>query len=527
MARIHRQAARRAGVALVGFIALAAGVVGGAAQAETPCTYYAAPVEADGGRVPEGEPFAARFNVGTPDKPIAVADFWDRKLVKPGTVLCLKDGEYRGERSMIRPPPNQFAGESEARVEIRALNDGRVFLDGEFRRRPIKLAGQHYWTLAGLNAYNSAGAVVGVSGHKQTEKKDQRPTHHVILQRIVGWRDYIPYGSTADYDAIGGINSHVFDLADVSDLLVEDCAGFGWGRKIFQNYRSKRVTFRRVWARWDGRPPYVRGNKFAFSCSYKGYDAVCENLIATVGGTRDPAAHSESYAPGIHLIATDGNAEEGTRWLEPPDRDRYSIGLRIYGSLAYAPPSAFYSKVTGIRIGGATYPSKGLKGVLIEDSVAVVAKSEKVAAGLLSCDDDPEKYPNGCSWQRGDDRARSPLMLRHLTLVGVGERPAIIHQDWRQEDVRMLRWGEPVDIYRSSGRGASLCHRYIDGRETSAPLWPWPMQERIRVATQRSLWPTADVMGEITELFGAPPAECTASEGAPPAGAAPKEPKGA
>jgi hypothetical protein len=36
------------------------------------------------------------------------------------------------------------------------------------------------------------------------------------------------------------------------------------------------------------------------------------------------------------------------------------------------------------------------------------------------------------------------------------------------------------------------------------------MQDRIEEATQRSNWPTADVMSSIAELFGKPPAECRA-----------------
>ena len=105
------------------------------------------------------------------------------------------------------------------------------------------------------------------------------------------------------------------------------------------------------------------------------------------------------------------------------------------------------------------------------------------------------------------------MLLRRLTLASApANKPAAkIHRDWRKEDVKLVAWGKhPPDIYRARDGGASLCHRYIDGRETSLPLWPWPMQDRIRIATERSKWPTADVMGEITELFGPPPAECTA-----------------
>jgi hypothetical protein len=495
---------RTTAIVLVLFVGLAS-----VAQAEVPCTYYAAPVEAEGGKVPAGEPFGERFAVGTPDKPIPVTDFWTRKLVKPGTVLCLKDGEYRGAKSMIRPPRNQFAGRSGARVEIRAVHDGRVWIDGEFRHSPLNLIGQSYWTVQGLNLFNARGPVVGIAGQGQKGDKDQQPTHHVVLRRLVAWRDFLPYGSEEDYAEIGGANIHIFSLADVSDVVVEDCAGFGWARKIFQNYRSRRVVFRRNWARWDGRSPYKGGNKFAFSCSYMGYDAICENLIATVGGSRDRAAQSADYAPGVHLIATDGVAA-GMRWVEPSDRDPFDIELGIYGSLAYSSPSAVFERVTGFLIGGNVYPSKGLKGVLIADSVAATGTSGKSAAILRNCDDDLSKHPDGCSWESKADRAEAPLRLEHVTLIAAREPRTRIRKDWRLEDVKERSWDGRGDIYRSPSGGASLCHRYVEGRETKLPLWPWPMQERIRVASERSSWPTADVMGEITELFGEPPAECAA-----------------
>ena len=80
----------------------------------------------------------------------------------------------------------------------------------------------------------------------------------------------------------------------------------------------------------------------------------------------------------------------------------------------------------------------------------------------------------------------------------------------------MLSWGQNVDIYRANnGVGAALCRRYVDGRETPLPLWPWPMQERIRVATSRSNWRTADVMAELEAMFGPPPKACTASRATP------------
>ena len=477
------------------------------ASAQLPCAYYAAPLESEGGRVPSGAPYGRRGAVGTPDAPIAVSDFWKRDLAVPGAVLCLQDGLYRGKHSML-VPSGAVDGAPAARIEVRAVNDGEVWIDGEFQRATLRVTNS-YWSMSGLNAYNSVGPPVGVRGKQQQDDVDRAPLRHVTLRRIVAWRDFLPYGTVEDYEAIGGHNIHIFDISQADDVLVEDCAGFGWARKIFQNYTSKRVTFRRNWARWDGRNPYRRGNKFSFSCSYKGYDALCENLIATVGGSRDRASAPESYDPSLHLIATDGAGWATDRWLEPPGRDVHALGLRIRSSLAYTPPESEFQRAAGFHIGGTGYPNKGQKGVHIENSVAVVRGQKGYAFALQDCKDDEKKHPDGCSWNQKADRNAAPLIVEQVTGVSPRKRRVRIGSDWRQNKVVTRAPGEPIDIYLGTDGGGALCYRSVDGRDTSEPLWPWPMQERIARATERSNWETADVMGQISRLFGPPPPECT------------------
>ena len=442
--------------------ALAAAVLASPAAAQAPCTSYAAPFHAEGGRAPAGEPYATRRGLGTVDAPITVYDFWKRKLAKPGAVLCLKDGLYRGKLSMVHASRGGAAGQPGMPIEIRAQNDGGVWIDGEFQNRPLRIQSS-YWIVSGINFFNAVGPAVGLKGQKQHGERDQEPIHHITLRRLVAWRDFIPYGTREDYDRLGGHNVHIFSIADVTDVVIEDCAGFGWARKIFENYRSQRVTFRRNWARWDGRHPYTRNNKFAFSCAYKGYDGLCENLIATVGGSSDPAAHPASYAPSLHLIATDGVVYPSARWLNPSSRDRFSFGLRIFSSLAYTAPGARFTNVAGFHVGGSRYPNKGVKGVRIENVVAFLSSSGKPALQLQNCDDDDKKYPDGCSWNRKDDRTTSPLVVERVTAVSPRQPPLRLGSDWRQGQVVVLAPDAKIDIYQGSAGAASLCHRSVDG----------------------------------------------------------------
>ena len=495
---------------LLAIVALAGGLFLSAeeATAEAACTHYAAPFTAEGGRVPAGKPTASRKAPGSARDPYTVSEFWRQGHARPGAVLCLQDGLYRGPHSMIAPrKKDDVHGTAAAPVVVRALNDGEVWIDGERAHGTIRL--QHdYWTVSGVNAFNSKGPALAIRGAKQLDERDQRPIRGIVLRRIVAWRDFIPYGSREDYDAVGGANVHVVDIADAKDILLEDCAAFGSGRKIFQVYRSQRVTLRRNWARWDGRYPYEKGNKFAFACSYKSYDVLCENLIATAGGSRDPSAMPATYLPGLHLIATDGT-KGGMRWVEPQGRDPHNLGLRILGSIAYVPPGARFQNVAGFHIGGSGFPHKGQKGVVIENSVAYVPSEGKYAVQLQDCKDDPEKHPEGCSWSRKDGRERAPVVVERVTALGGKPGAVRIEKDWRKKAVRVVSKGTRVDPYRARGDGAAICTRIVDGRSTDEPLWPWPMQERILAATQYSNWETADVMRELRDLFGDPPTECT------------------
>ena len=95
---------------------------GASADAAITCTHYASP---DG----DGDGLSPSF-------PFQIADFWS--LAGPGKTLCLSDGTYSGANSMINPPPG-LSGNSSAPITIQALNDGGVFIDGQFTRVPMHL----------------------------------------------------------------------------------------------------------------------------------------------------------------------------------------------------------------------------------------------------------------------------------------------------------------------------------------------------------------------------------------------------
>ena len=61
-----------------------------------------------------------------------------------------------------------------------------------------------------------------------------------------------------------------------------------------------------------------------------------------------------------------------------------------------------------------------------------------------------------------------------------------------------------------------ICKRYVNGTLTDQPLWPWPMQERIKDARIASGARPVDVVAEVEAALGPIPAECKGTGGITP-----------
>ena len=84
------------------------------ASAQSTCDYYASPNGTGNGL--------------TPSTPFQISRFWS--LAAPGKTLCLLDGIYTGSSSMIEPPDN-LSGVAGRPITIKALNDGKVTINGQ------------------------------------------------------------------------------------------------------------------------------------------------------------------------------------------------------------------------------------------------------------------------------------------------------------------------------------------------------------------------------------------------------------
>jgi len=280
-------------------------------------------------------------------------------------------------------------------------------------------------------------------------------------------------------------------------------------------------------------------------------DSICENIIATAGGSFDPKITPAAGVPteisikgevindfDYGTVGPEGIGSCGSPYqidspygldvsvhpyIVPSTRDPKSINMKLLGSIIYADANKRIKTTRGVLFGGTAYPSKGAKSTTIRDVAVWLPYMGGKPFVLTDCDDDPFiDFPSGCSYTVGDDREASPKTITDITLIGGGNPGRKYHSgigsDWIQTNVEELkdtddgrteedpRYG--IDIFTPDDTGASVCYKYVDGIKTDEPLWPWPMQERIKAATERSLFDTADVRAEIEAVFGPIPEEC-------------------
>jgi len=160
------------------------------------------------------------------ESPFAMARFWD--TAQAGDTLILLDGVYTGAESMINPPKG-LSGTGDAPITVRAMNDGKVTIDGESVNNPVRLYHNNWFIVEGLNAHSSRATVVEVSR-----------SNHCIIRRVCAW------------DAADG-NTNIFAAHYGDYNLFEDCAGWGMARKTYSCSQGGNYTiFRRCFGIWEG-----------------------------------------------------------------------------------------------------------------------------------------------------------------------------------------------------------------------------------------------------------------------------------
>jgi hypothetical protein len=431
----------------------------GISSAASTCTHYASPTGSGSG-VSASQPFQ-------------IADFWS--VAKPGYTLCLLDGQYTGSASMIKPPQN-MRGTASAPITIRALNDGKVTINGQSAKQPVSLNYNDYFVLEGFNAHHSNRGVV-ILNH----------SNHNIVRRVAAW------------DAADG-NTNIFGLHySSSHNLLEDVAGWGIARKIFSaSQGGDYLTIRRAWGRWEG--SHVVGPKMTYTLAYNNYNLTCENCIGTWSGER----MKQTYI----LMAYDGTPWTGEKragtytgydvdqpygvfGIDGLDGDK-NARTKLLGSIAY------------IR-GSDRFDSSRLILVSRLDSLEVANTVVYIEPGTYST---VKRF----SLNNLLNAVGTNLIARNLT--GIGGKDSTFESHWKKSSISEGPSLNSVSNVFTSTGGANICYRYKDRALTTQPLWPWPMNQRIKDAMIESGRASVDVTKTIESMFGPIPSACKA-DGSP------------
>jgi hypothetical protein len=433
-------------------------LITGSTAAEAACSHYASPTGTGNGT--------------SASAPFKIANFW--AVAKPGNTLCLLDGEYTGSASMINPPKN-LAGTSSARITVQALNDGKVRINGQGTYYPVQLYYNNYFVIEGINASNSAATVVSISY-----------SNNNIIRRVAAW------------DAADG-NHSIFGIHNASYNLLEDVAGWGIARKIYESSQGGNyTTIRRSWGRWEG--SHVVGPKMTYTLAYNNYNMIVENALGTWSGER----MKQTYV----LLDYYGNPWTGT-------------GAGTYTNYAVDQPYGIFSN------DGFTGTDKNARTKLL-GSLAYVRGSDRfhpAQAIFVTKVDSVELAHTGSYIQPGTQTSKKPFALYNLQTstgtnlvarnnTGIGGTSSFYGTEWKKTALSEgTSLSAVANAFTATTAGANLCYRYENGALTTQPLWPWPMNQRIIDATIQAGRAAVDVTATIQAMLGTIPDACKSNGG--------------
>jgi hypothetical protein len=428
-----------------------------------------------------------------------------------GDTLTLQNGTYATalgaavlEITSSTAPSATSCASSPATVQ--AETEGSVTFDGQNARMAVNVYGMNGWTLLGINA-KRGGAAGGSDPVWRV-----RASSNIIVRRSIA------------YDATSGQNSQVWLNQDnPGTILYEDVAGFGTAQQVFLDYgNSPSTTWRRIWGRAEGNTQAggiiadsgngPATNQFA----YGGAPSLIENIIQTYGPDR--GTNGFSYI---------------TNWLRNNTASPY---IRWYGGMHYPRTGLANTRMTLGYFTSAENPN--CSGYLLQDQIVH-------GNGVTS-------HPSGVSGMR-------PFYIANATGSGGGgdHCPDTVPGGQQQIMTRVLgirtggssllgSLGTQTNVLDTTASLASTgwdytgtsgtpraCFEYQNGSLTSAPLWPWKMDDRIKAAIAANggtaLLGTAGTgyaantpTSEIVSVFGAIPNACNRAA----AGTTPKNPTG-
>jgi hypothetical protein len=399
-------------------------------------------------------------------------------------------------------------GQSGSPITIRALNDGGALFDGQFVNDPVSFIENSWFVLEGFNAKSGNQAVIALASRIYFDASTG--SHNNILRRIVAW------------DAHIAKNNAVITIIHSNNNLLEDIGIFGTGHIGLHNFFASGNVFRRVWSRFEG--TISQAFQAAYYLAYDdGAGATCENCIANHSAESMPQEYDLTDQGGniqspIRHFTNYGGFRGGSLNTESSIGKAPCARMKMLGSLSYlidAPGDSVPIWMTAARgdVCGTlkhvlSYVSPGyarfheVRGFQIGDP-SIGSPQAFSASNLTSIRSDLKGDGFTSGWS--------------VTSVSAGSSLSAVASPWT-----------------TTGAGANLCNRWINSAVTSQPLWPWPMNERIKSATAsagayagpcpsciggRRARTATDVTAQVEAILGTIPSQCrsTAAPGPAPA----------
>lgn len=409
-----------------------------------PCSHWASP-QGNGTTCSESSPCTIKT--------------WIQGKAQPGAVLCLRDGTYRGDQSMI-DIPDSFAGTSERPIVIRALNPGKVLIDGEQGLRPVNTRGS-YGVISGINACCGDNENIMIRGH------------HWYLRDIMVWN--VGEG--------GDTNIHLSG----TDNTIEDAGAWGPARKALAAGAAggDRNTIRRVWTRWEANEHPTSNPSVSLEVGYGQNGVVSENTISfwnRKGRQTEPEGAGELFS------------SRDSRWL--------GSFFIVQHTDDYAPNTAMAAYVDA-----GSQSQQGqfnpLTNLVFKHNVAFI---------------DP-RHPGfgdkkGFMFNEGSDGGPAGTNNTVADLVSVSGTQSTFSS--RSFPTSNIQWGRSLaeaigsgkSLWTDSAAAPGICKRYVRGQLTEEGLWPWPSEQRLRDAMTLSGTQPVSVTALMESLFGPIPAQC-------------------
>ncbi len=223
----------------------------------------------------------------------------------PGQTLCIGDGTYTESIQ-----PNVRNGQPGQPITIKAINDGKVTIDGEGKRIPVRL-GENWGANGAIGDWFVVEGIVarnGTLGNFRIEHGNNN-----VLRRI------------SAYNASTDENSHAISIVWSDNNLVEDFIAAGTGRYMVDVFTSSGNTIRRgfsMWQGWDGRHfcgvSWPNGDNVGV---YNSSNTTVENVLAYgraltgifIQANDDAAAANNNQILGS-MVLLQGADYDGSTW---------------------------------------------------------------------------------------------------------------------------------------------------------------------------------------------------------------------